>query len=638
MAPSALACLLLSVLSPGAFGADSASLQITIPAPDPVQAGETVTFQVLAVNTGTELWARGSYYWEAELYDLQYRYIARTNPVTPEEEVPPGGVASAFLPFQVPETFLGRRLYRVYLVRNGTRLLESDYKSFLISERPIKPPQPPERFRVGGNVTLAYKNSDRRKWTSHSGATTANLVGKIRESSFLFNAYLLHEPGKVVDPYILLLNYYAPWGIVSLGDVAPSLGPLSVSGQGMRGAVLEQERGRYHWTLTGGQTVSVSPGTLTSNGRYQRFIFAGRLGAEFFDQLKLYANVGLGTDEASSLSADPKSVKFRGPTLAPQKTPMAGLGLSWKPNQKLNLLADFQRTTFHKDATSSAAGVSDTAYRGEVRWEQTQFKAKAWVQRAGTNFLSFGAPTVIADRLTYDGSASVYPVQWWSLLASANQYRDNLAGNPSKVTTTQRLMTVGNSFLLPTATTLNLTYFLNTAQGNPKTAQDNQTTSLSGTLTQNFRGQSAGLGYQMSRFADRNKLAHDLDSQTLSLNTTWSLLKRLSAALGTTQSSSKDVFDGSQRKSQAYSASFGVAVLPQKLALQLWGTTNKTINNSPTLPADLSNTTVNMEWTYNTGPQVALTAGAGYNKSADRIRPVNDLKELTATLRYSYSF
>ena len=629
--------LLLSGVPHDAWGADSASLQITVPAPDPVVAGEAVTFQVLAVNTGTDTWLKGTYYWGAEVYDLEYRYIARSDAVTPQENIPPGAVASAFLKFQVPETYLGRRFYRVFLVRNGRRLIESDFQTFLIAERPVQPPPPIEKFKLGGNITLAYKNSDEKNWEDHSGATTMNLVGKVEDSSFLFNAYLLHRP-KLIDPYILLFNYYAPWGTISLGDVSPTLSPLSVSGQGMRGAMLDQVKGRYHWTVLGGETVRASAGTVTTDGRYQRLLFGAQGGAEFFDSLKVSADYVLGTDEPGSLSKDPKSPNFRGPTLTPQKAPLTGTQLSWNPVESLLFSGDFQKSTFFRDSGSSQPGINDSAWRGELRWERPLFKIKGWVQRAGPNFVSFGAPSVISDRMTFDGNLGLYPFKWWSVTTSLNQYRDNLKDDPSKVTTAQKLMAAGNSFVFPTGTTLNVSYLVNTAQGKPQTAQDNQTTTLAANAAQSLRSQNINLGYQLSRFTDKNKLAHDLDSQTISFNTTWSLFQRLSTALGTTQSTAKDLVDFSQRKNQTYSASFGFGVIPKRLTLQLWGTTTLTKNDSPTFPSDLNTMTLNMEWTYQRNSKSSVTLGGGHNQVRDKIQPANDTKELTATVRYSYSF
>ncbi|MBI5246819.1 MAG: hypothetical protein HY923_06525 [Elusimicrobia bacterium] len=118
--------------SPPARAMDSASLQFTVPAPDPVQAGETLALQALAVNTGSAQWDPGTYYWVGEIYDLDYHLIARTEQISPKDAVPAGSVASISLPFHVPETMFGRRLYRVFLVKDAQTLIESEYKGFQI--------------------------------------------------------------------------------------------------------------------------------------------------------------------------------------------------------------------------------------------------------------------------------------------------------------------------------------------------------------------------------------------------------------------------------------------------------------------------------------------------------------------------
>ena len=95
---AALLAAALAVLPGRAWAIDAASLQFTVPAPDPAQAGDMVSFQVMAVNAGTNQWNAGSYYWVAEVYDLEYHMIARTDPVTPPTPVPAGGVASGSRP------------------------------------------------------------------------------------------------------------------------------------------------------------------------------------------------------------------------------------------------------------------------------------------------------------------------------------------------------------------------------------------------------------------------------------------------------------------------------------------------------------------------------------------------------------
>ena len=128
--------------------ADQAGLQFTVPAPDPVQAGETISLQALAVNTGATAWAAGSYYWVAEVYDVEYRFLARTERIAPTESVPAGGVAAVTIPFAVATTATGRRFYRVYLLKDNRQLIESDYKAFSIIEKEIPPPPESVDYRV----------------------------------------------------------------------------------------------------------------------------------------------------------------------------------------------------------------------------------------------------------------------------------------------------------------------------------------------------------------------------------------------------------------------------------------------------------------------------------------------------------
>ncbi|MEK7656197.1 MAG: hypothetical protein AAB412_00425, partial [Elusimicrobiota bacterium] len=481
-----------------AWAGDSASLQFTVPAPDPVQAGETLAIQALAVNTGTDQWPIGSYYWVAEIYDLEYKMLARTDQVSPQETIPPGAVAAVSLPFFVPDTAVGRRLYRIFLVKDSKNLLTSDYKPFQIVEKPLPPTPEVQDYRMEGNVTLAFKNSSRDKWRRPGGATTINTVGKVKDSSYLFNAYLLHEAGKVVDPFIIVLNYYAPWGTIYAGDVSPSLSPLSVAGQGMRGAMLEQRKERFSWTLAGGQTITSQAGTAATNGRYARSMYAAKGAYSLADSLTTSVNAFLSADEIGSLSSDPKSNDFRGPSLLPQKNTGYGAGLAWTPAAKTVLSADYENTGYQADA--GKPGVKDSAWKGEFRWERRLFKLRTFVQRAGPRFVSFGAPSVVGDRMTYDAAVSLFPLPSYTLSLGGNQYQDNLASDPSRVTTTQRLVTVGNALQLPTGTGLGFNLSLNTARGKPATALDNQTTTMGLGVSQALGRHSASLGAQMSQF------------------------------------------------------------------------------------------------------------------------------------------
>lgn len=625
----------LLVAAPGrARAADSASLQFTVPAPNPVPAGDRVLFQALAVNTGAQGWAAGSYFWVAEIYDLEEKFLARTDQVSPAEAVASGGVSSISLPFRVPETMVGRRLYRVFLIKDTRTLVESELVPFEVLQKPI-PPAPEEvDYRVEGNVTVAYKNSSRTKWDSHSGATTLNLVGKVKESSYLFNAYILHETGDFFDPFIILGTYYAPWGTVYAGDVSPTLSQLSVDGQGMRGGMLEQRKGRHEWAVLGGQTVESQPGNATTNGRFARTLYAAKYAASL-GKLKSTINYFLSADEQGSLSSNPKDSNFRGPSLVPEKNSGYGVALSYEPLRKLSFLADLQRNTFHAD--SAKTGKQDTAYKLEARMDRSLWKAKAYVQRAGTEFVAFGAPATVGDRITFAGNLNLYPASWYSLTIGGNQYRDNLKSDPAFVTTTQRVINAANAFQFRSGTSLNLGLSLNAAKGQPSTALENQTTTAGFGVSQSFGKHNASLSGQVSQFRDKNNLAHDLDTNTVSLATTFALPRSASAAFGVSNSETKDKDDGSKRSSLSVSPSYSKR-MRRDLVGQLWGTYTKTKSTSPSFPSDLASLSANTEATWSKSRQLSLTLGLGYNKNDDKVRTSESFNEAVVSTRISYSF
>lgn len=614
---------------------DAASLQFTVPAPDPVQAGDVVSLQALAVNTGTTQWDPGTYYWVGEVYDLDYRLIARTDQSSPRDVVPPGGVASISLQFHVPDTMFGRRLYRVFLVRDNKTLLESEYRGFQIVEKPIPPPPEVVTYHMEGNLTQSIKDSSHGAWKGANGATTFNTVGKIGASSYLINLYILEHPGNVFDPSVITANYYAPWGTIYAGDIQPNLGPLAVSGQGLRGAMLEQKKNLLDWDVLGGQIVGSQAGTATTNGRFARSIYAGKLGFTPFPVFKANVNYFLSSDETGSLSSDPKSSNFRGPTLAAQKNSGYGLDATYEPVRKLKVIGAYQNNAYFADINGPS--VKDKAVRAEFSLERKTFKTRFYVQRAGPKFFAFGNPGVVGDRMTIDGSVSWFPARWYTLSLNGDQYRDNLNNDPSRTTTTQRVFNVGNAFQLPTATTLNISASQNAAKGNPSTALDNQTTTVGLGVGQTIKKHSVSLNVQDSQFRDKNHLAHDLDTLTVGLSSSWRLPRAWSLTFGVTDSGTKDKIDGSKRDSLSVGPSLTVP-LNKRWSSQYWGAYTAVKNTSPTAPADNSLLSLNSEFTFAQSKQVNVTWGVGANKSKDKINKANTYNELTASFRYSYTF
>lgn len=617
-----------------AIASDAASLQFTVPAPDPAQAGDVVSLQALAVNAGTSQWEPGSYYWVGEVYDLDYRLIARTEQVSPREAVPAGGVASISLPFHIPDTMAGRRLYRVFLVKDAKTLLESDYKGFQIVEKQLPPPPDVVTYHMEGNLTTSLRSSSRAGWKRVSGTTNFNTVGKIKNNSYLINLYVLHAPGKVFDPFIIVGNFYAPWGTIYGGDISPSLGPLAVNGQGMRGVMLEQRKGRWDWVVLGGQTITSQAGTAATNGRYARSLYSGKLGFAPVPSVKINVNYFVSSDEAGSLSSDPQSSNFRGPSLIAQKNSGYGLDLGWEPVSKLKFVLAYQKNAFANGVTRT---VDDAATRLEAGWERKVFKVRAYYQRAGAKFVAFGNPSVIGDRVTTDLQLGLYPVGWYSLNLGANQYTDNLANDPNKTTTAQRIVNMTHAFQLPTATSLSLNAALNSAQGKPRTVLDNQTTTIGLSVGQMIKRHSVTLNAQSSQFRDKNRLAHDLDTMTIGFSSSWKLPRKWGATVGLTQSTTKDKIDGSKRTSQSFGPGLSVPLSPA-WSSQFWGNYTATKNTSPLLPADNTLLSLNSEYTWNYSKQVGITLGLGANSSNDKLVKENTYKEVTASMRCSYTF
>ena len=148
---------------------------------------------------------------------------------------------------------------------------------------------------------------------------------------------------------------------------------------------------------------------------------------------------------------------------------------------------------------------------------------------------------------------------------------------------------------------------------------------------------SVSASAQNSRFTDKNKLAHDLDTMTLGLSSSLKLRRNWGVTLGLTTSSTKDKNDGSKRASQSFGPSLSLP-LSKAWSAQFWGTYTATKNTSPSLPSDSRLLAFNSEYTWVYDKQTGITFGVGGNSSKDKFNSANTYKELTASLRYSYTF
>lgn len=137
-------------------------VQLAVPLPYPVKAGEKLTFQVILINTGTEKWTAGEYSLRAEIYDAERNYLTKTDSVKGWVEVEAEGTASLYIPFQVPGNYSCTYYWRILLTYLKETILTSDYYDFSVTPITVAP-RAPLPLKIGGNFITSYENSSREK-------------------------------------------------------------------------------------------------------------------------------------------------------------------------------------------------------------------------------------------------------------------------------------------------------------------------------------------------------------------------------------------------------------------------------------------------------------------------------------------
>ena len=632
--------ILLLTVSPllfivSAYANGTASLQFTVAAPDPVMAGDEIMFQTLVVNTGATTWTAGRYYWVAEVYTMEgeeKKFVAQTDPLSPPDTVPPGAAHGVQIPFLVPEMFSGRRLlYRAFLVADGKRILETDYKGFQVIEREFKPP-PEQDMRLGGDISFTYKNSSPDGWDNHQGITSANIVGKVKQSSFLFNTYLVHNYHRPITPNLIFLNYYAPWGTLSLGDVSPSLTSLSMENQGMRGAAFERSKDKISWTALLGRIISPEEPTLTTSGRFSRYAGGLKVSYQARPNLRVSVDSVLSRDDAYSITQD-----TRASVILPQQSFVYGAMAEWRINPKLSYMGDMQASAYKADIDSPEVK-NGTAWKQELKWRGKVISARAAYSRVGAKFVSFASPSVIADRSTLDAEAGIPLADWSSLALSYNTYTDNLENDPAKTTTKQTQSSLSNTTRVFSGTMLTASYMTNTALGKPATVQDNKTTTLSFSILQPVGVHNLNGSFQTSAFTDNTGYSPDLDTSLISLSGSFKVSSRMSASAGFVNSNTKDKVNSSTARNNTVNANVAYAMPGRSLAFQCWTAMSSGTNDSPTQPSETGTLSVNFETIWLRSRSSKITFGAGMLSKTDKYNPAIEGTDLTLMTRYNYSF
>lgn len=633
---------LLSLFGVAAFAADAGRLQMVVAAPDPVVASESLTFQVIVANVGTTRWTANDYYLEAEIYDSQKNFLVKSSRVKGTVNVDPGMTNLYYVPLTVPGNFVGSYTYRVFVVFNEQRLVESEYNSFSVIPLPVAPPKPSE-FRVGGNAVFSYRQTSKYNGKDYTGNFNLNLVGQLFERAMLFNMYTFHTPkststaeGTNNEIYSILFNYYGEGWSLGLGDVMPAFAPLALYGTGMRGGMYEGKAGVVSGGIVAAETAKPQNGTSGTNGTYQRWLVAGKAGIDVTDGITVIGSYVNSFDRQESITTP-------GPSLTPANNTVTGGQIVCTLAEWASLNVEVQNSQYWADTRTSTTTISDSAYRAELKATPGNMTLRTSYQQTGTDFYSFGSPGATRDRQTLDLFASYLFSGRLNVSAGANQFKDNLKNVPGKVTTTQSIYNASLFFNSPgNWPKPTLSFATNAAVGDPKTAQDNVTNSMSAGFTARLGILNLAVNSQQTAFRDNTKVSDDFDTISYGLSVNSAFGPRLSVNIGATMTGTENLNPAKKytTTSPSLSCSLNIGIIPEKFTAQIWGTTLSRSNNALVLTdkLDRQETTANAEFTWLARQYLSWTLGGSFSKVADTVTPANDLEERGVNTRVSYSF
>lgn len=632
-----LLALALSVVEGLAHAADTGQFMFTNAEPLPVAAGGTVFFRALAVNQGNVAWEADKTYLLAEIYDRNRKYIASTDRSKPAAAVPPGGNLQADFKFDVPILFSGEYSFRVFVVHNDQRIVQSDHKSFTVTPQALAPPEArpsPLPITVGGSAVLSYRNdTSPNDWQAD---TSVNLSGTMNAAPYEFSANTIHDQHDYIDFRTLLFNYHGAYADIGAGDVSPNFSALSVSGAGVRGGLIKSREiglGPVKWVIeaVGARTAEAAGGSATANGTFRRMMYGTQSSFLLPGNLTLRGNYVQVDDIQGSLDTP-------GPTLKPVRNQAAGGGVTWKPAEGLNVDGDWQHSSFEADKTSTASAVTDSAWRAAAGYTRPRWTLTGSVSRNGSKFVDLAAPGVAKDRLTYDGTLMLRPWDWITLNNTLSQFRDNLDDDPAKTTSHTRSLGSNAALSFPTRTRLTLGYTFNRAFGSPRSTQDNKTAGPSLGIHQAWEGGSVDASWQRSDFTDMTSAANNLRTNTYNWSWNWELSKQLSTTFGEVLSDTHDQKDGSLLETRTLSASFNGTLDPNSLSLRGSLSVTDTSDDDAVSKSDKRDTNLNLELTWKATKALGLTVGGTRTVSEDSLTPANGRTINSAIARVAYSF
>ncbi|MFB0526074.1 MAG: hypothetical protein ACETVO_01220 [bacterium] len=607
---------------------------LAIPSPYPIKAGEKLTFQVILINTGTEKWTAEEYSLRAEIYDAEKNYLTKSDSIKGRVEVDAGGTVSLYIPFQVPGNYSGTYYWKILLTYLKETIFSSDYYDFSVMPITVAP-EAPLPFKIGGNFITSYENSSREQWEDYTGNISLNLIGRFFDRAFSLNVYTYHTVEDKFDPDTILFNYYSPLFTLSAGDIMPGFSPLTLYGLGALGGAIVTE-GRFSTGLVIARSEEAVKGSTSTDGTFSRYVYGLQEKVELPKNFTINSSYVFSDDNEKSLDEDKDEW---GPSLTPVKNGVWGMGIDWESGGGIELNGEYAYSSYWEDTKNYPKGkVKDYGFKFESSLEREKFSLEASYERIEPNFFSLASPVVTNDRAGYELLTGYQGLSFANLSLGFNEYRDNLAGDPSEVTSTQSILTGAVDFDIDNLPDMTIGYSLNLMLGKPRSALENNTQTFSLGLSHSLGKLSLSSSGQLSDFRDKTDSSNDLSTLTGSFNLTSSLTQALSITSGITLTRTKDLDDKSIDKSQSYSLSVNWGVIPQRFTVSTWGTMVVAKSNDLLMPSNNVTTDVSLEFSYRFRTGLTLTLGYELDAYRDDEDSANNYDGHGFVTRLSYSF
>ncbi|MBN1383763.1 MAG: hypothetical protein JW983_02620 [Elusimicrobia bacterium] len=594
-----------------------------------------MTFQIIALNSGTEKWINKKYYFEVEIYNLEKKYITKTDKVRGKTDVATGETTLVYVHFNIPPSYENEYLYRITLTINEQKIIPSQYNSFTVIPLAKAAPKV-SKISIGGNAILSWKQTQKSyeiygSSSDYTGSLNLNMVGKVYDSPISLNLYTRYtkEDGSDLDNF--LFSFYGKVVQIAFGDIQPAFNSLVLYGAGVRGLQLSSAEGESSASMVVAESAEKIEGTADTNGTYERYLWGCQIKQSLGIANSYITGAYMGSQD------DHGSLDIPGPSLLAVKNTVVGASAYTEPISQLGVNCEYAHSTYWADISSAA--VRDYGLRTTLTLmniENTSLIGS--YSRVEPDFQALGAPSSTNDKESYELSTGYSIPSWASVSLYFNTYHDNLEDKTDQTTSTQNLGSMAITLQRPSYPVIALGYSLNTAIGDPDTALDNQTKTPSIAISHTFHATTLSISYQKSDFTDNTNMSDDLESTAGNLSISSRIGENISVSGGTTQSTVSNIVSSTDTNTNSYSFSFNISnIIKDKLSSALWGSSTAS-KDSPEQSIDTKSETGTIEFTYSIRSDMSATLGYTNTSYTDTFSDADTYTENSGNIRFSMSF